>query len=178
MKYPLKQHHWIGRELICYFFGHKWKHSKSVKTEYYGMNKKDVPYSYRKSTGNYMWKSLASWSNKCVRCRTRLKENEWPNHPWYKTVKWSVKSFWECFYIAINCLWKSKNISLWKKIIFIPIVGFLFGLEQSWSYMWLDWDWPSFPMSIVCDLYYKLDNWLNKGRASNGVETSLEMKQT
>jgi len=94
MKYPLSQGQNFWREVICFFLGHNWKIAETRRTQYWGMDIEDVPYAYRKSTGNYMFETISWWSNKCTRCRYKTRET-FPSNVWYKTLWDAIRdAYW------------------------------------------------------------------------------------
>lgn len=95
MDYPLTKWQIFWRETICFFTGHKWKHSPRRQTKYYDAPD-TVPYGLHKETGNALFEYIAWWSGKCVRCRYKARRNEmWD--PWYKTQYWAFRGAWSDF---------------------------------------------------------------------------------
>src|SRR4051812_38953705 len=85
MKYPLNRWQWFFRGMTCFLFGHKWKYARLRHSQYFGCDIEEVPYLYRKTTGNYMWETVSWWRAKCTRCREQTTQE--PSTVWHKTIR-------------------------------------------------------------------------------------------
>jgi hypothetical protein len=173
MKYPLNNWHMAGRETICFFFGHKWKTSKSVHTKWWDLfdqeKEQEIPYGVRKSVGNYLFEDLAWWSNKCTRCRKKERRDAcvWPHQPWYKCQYWAIRDAWQnSKFMFTFTLWPEiheytpeKKASLWKRIPVAIVLWFLGGFSQYWVHFS---QMPFFPAGIALDAEYKLMEWIDE----------------
>lgn len=169
MKYPLNSWHMAGRETLCYFFGHKWKHSPRRETQYYGMGRDEVPYSFQKSTGNYMWEDIAWWSYRCTRCREKHRtDSGWPHTPWYKQEYWAIQDgFRHAWFYFTFSIWPELHeyfpkvkAPLWKRVLVGTVCYFVGGFGQYWSHFFRKR--PFFPAGLALDIEYALQAWLDK----------------
>lgn len=166
MKYPLNRWHSAGRETMCFFFGHKWKGSNSVHTQWYDMDDNDVPYGIRRSSGNHWWENVAWWNHKCVRCRRKEHQNcNYSGHqPWYKEQYWAIKDgFRHAWFMFSFTVWPEKEEyfpekkqPLWKRICAGIVLWFVGGFAQYWIHF--D-EIPSFPADVAFDIEYKIMEW-------------------
>src|SRR5690348_11350031 len=131
MNNPLKWHHEMARELTCCIVGHKWKVTPRRKTQYYDMDKHEVPYAYRKSTGNYMWENVAWWSAKCTRCR--LKTREWPYQPFHFDLFLALRIGIKSIFSALGSVFIWEDARLWRKFVFGIPTAVAFGLCQGYA---------------------------------------------
>lgn len=90
MREPLGYWHRFWRELVCWLFGHRVTLSRQRHTPYYGWEEKDVPYTYRRGLGNYMWEDVAWWRAKCHRCRVRWRMNDEGRIVWHQRWWWAL----------------------------------------------------------------------------------------
>lgn len=154
---------------MCFFFGHKWKQSPRKETQYYDKDFEEVPYSYRKSTGNYMFENVAWWSQKCTRCRQKDREdsNNWGHQPWYKNQYWAIKdAIHHSWFMFTFTLWPEhheyypeKKKPLWKRIPAAIAIWFIAGFSQYWIHF--D-EIPFFPAGFALDAEYKLMEWIDE----------------
>lgn len=168
MKYPLNRWHRAERQLMCFFFGHKWKCSPFRETQYWGMEKKDVPYAYRKSTGNYMFENIAWWSSKCVRCRRINRHSDWKLGPWYRTLYYGIINGFSAMITTVevdlfrmyNGASKYEAPPIWKRLVATPILMLAHGFEQFYVSFYGS-SLPMFPLGLALDIHYNVDEWLN-----------------
>ena len=150
MKYPLKWYQQAARELVCYFGGHKWVHSPSRHTEYFGKSREEVPYSYRVGVGrgNYMWEEVASWSYKCRRCRMRVYGFHNEHLVWYKKLYWALQDGTKsAIFYGKLVLFDAECFpaAWWKRVVLLfPIIVSTF-ISQTLVHYWDANLRPSFP---------------------------------
>jgi hypothetical protein len=151
MKYPLKRRHWIGRELVCFFWGHRWKLSPTRETKYFDMTADEVPYDVRKRSRNYMWETVAWWGAKCTRCRIKLRDSSAANVVWYRATWQAAKNATRDAAWWSKYVWDEEDytISTLNKLWIVPVV---FGL--SWlSQFFMNFDtFPDFLWSLPFDI--------------------------
>ena len=149
MKYPLKWYHEMGRELKCWFFGHSWTSSSRRQTQYYGMDKEDVPYRYRvgEGRGNYMWESISWWKFKCTCCRVKTREWSYESFPvtLMKALRFGVVNGFQ----FVRYVFEDVEYSWWRKVVFGVPYGVAHGLLNVVIYFDRV---PSFPITILSNV--------------------------
>lgn len=76
----------LGRELLCWFGGHKYKFPATEKTEYF--DKTDKIYLYYPT-----WRPITWWQFKCRRCRKSWSQMHFmAPQPWWKRLWWWIGS--------------------------------------------------------------------------------------
>jgi hypothetical protein len=121
MKYPYSRWYWFWCQTVCFFLGHKWKIAPRRPSQYYEMEEQDVPYDYRKRSGNYMFENITWWTGKCVRCRHKERDND-PWHVWHQTFYWAIKDAfrstkWMTEYVFTDEY--GKKALLWRRVAFL-----------------------------------------------------------
>lgn len=151
MKQPLSRAQSIGRELVCFVAGHKWKCSWhriaiAVTDEY-----ETLPYKVRQ--GNPYFEHSAGWTYKCSRCRERIHGEMFL--PFYidyynatKAAIFSVRSAWRLGH-------RDEHIEIKSKGWFVTWCA-LSGMSQFFMHICSDRHWPMFLADLACDVEWKV----------------------
>ena len=159
-----------AQELLCYFLGHRWKHSWRSRDDRADREARYDSLTYReKREGNpFCWYS-AGWHVKCRRCRLRVRGDDW--HPWYMTLWWTTKNAFSTWRIMFSCYhWNPKReaghsyaVHPWYvALVMWTLGGFLIAAEQSGAWLSLAWHLPSFPFDWASALLHRLHLWAEK----------------
>jgi hypothetical protein len=174
-EYQLKWLHRFVRETQCFFFGHKWVHSRRKRTEWWNgddsLHGSDVPYGVRKISGNHLFEDIAWWTVKCTRCREKVRRMDsgvsWGYQTWYKRLYHSIcYGFFGTTGIVwhLQEVWKDrKKHPLWLTLLGIPLSvnSSLAGSVVHWwitSPGFIPSSWWSWMHEIQHWWYGKLDN--------------------
>jgi len=167
--YPKTWNKWyknVGRQLYCFFLGHKWKSSWKRRVEYRELIKQDymsLPYTHRES-GNPYWEWSASWKHKCHRCRLSTSGNVW--NPWWKDLYtglfFSIDSTWGGFKFFKDES-TSEDVNLRYHWLLCALIDAPFHFISEFTMYWcLDRNWPSFITDGTYDIRDKVINFLYK----------------
>jgi len=143
---------YVGRELVCFFVGHKWKYAETIKTDLYG---KDVYHRF----GNPYFKSVASWDVMCRRCRKH--DVGFGRFVWYVVIyhafKYSLQDFWFWINVTLDDADKVKAITVFP---IYTVLSAVFHSIGQWFAQLDEFDLPGFlwdaPMSIAFSIQEKM----------------------
>ena len=161
----MKWYHQLGREMLCWIFGHNWKGSWRRRDNYseaidFGAN---VSYRDEQSGNPYFWFS-AGWHFKCKRCRIRVRDDDaW--HPFYVKLWWMFRSIvigirWSWFHY-----WKYTNRT--AKDFCLTSLSSVWEIPRSFTLSYL-WDTKDIPVTLyawVLDVEHYLIGGLSENEA-------------
>lgn len=161
----MKWYYQLGREMVCWIFGHKWKGSWRRRDNYTEDIDLGAEVSYRDDqSGNpYFWFS-AGWRYKCKRCRIRIKDDDaW--HPFYKKIWWTLRSIVVGIQGNWSHYWKYTNRT--AKDFCLTSLSSVWEIPRSFTLYYL-WDSKDIPPTLyvwVLDVEHYLIGGLSENES-------------
>lgn len=161
-KYPLTHWQEAGRQIVCYFLGHRWRSSWCRRPQ-------PIVERRKPREGTEYARHVSSWYYKCRRCRMRIRSDSY--YPWYRYIWWACRDFMRCLWIGVTCSnpwsrgkpgfgYSTIPFQWWLLDVFVGAP--LFALGQSWAYMHCDLHLPWFPGGWALDAHSRFADFNEK----------------
>jgi hypothetical protein len=153
MKHPLSERRWLNLwlETVCFTLGHRWVHSPSRKTEWWGGDYDAAPYVLRKRSGNVLFEDVAWWTDKCTRCRYKVRPDHGDRHEvWHRRTRWAIGDAANHGWWCMTRTFKDwRRYPLWVpavQLLMTPVCAAAQGVIHLWQFngggipvSWFEW---------------------------------------